>query len=282
MGATLARVFAQAGHEVTVWNRTTSKSEALVGPGISPATTLVQAVKGPDLVVSALANYQVSAALFSDPAVVSELRGTTLLELASGTPKQAEHAARWAKENSVDYFVGTMMVTPDLIGQSGSTFLYAGPERLYQQHRATLAAVANSGMYVGAPVGHASALDNAILAVFFGAIHGVLQGAAICRTEDLPLPKFMTGLVSSWPVFQPSLVDVLTRINEARFEADPSAAATVATCHASLLHILELCRDRALDLSLPEALASVFSRAVDAGLGERDAAAVFEIVAQGA
>lgn len=279
MGSTLARVFAKAGHDVTVWNRTASKSEALATEGISTASSLVEALRGRDLVISVVINYEVSRALFSDPAVVAELQRTTLLELASGTPKQAERAAGWAKENAIPYLVGAMMVTPDLVGQPSSTFLYSGPEQLYERHRATLAAVAQSGIYVGAPAGHASALDNAILVVFWGAIHGALQGAAICRAERFPLADFARGLVGAWPVFQPSLVDVLTRVDEARFEADANAAATVATCHASMLHILELCRDRALDLSLPEALKSVFSRAMDAGLGEHDAAAAFEIVA---
>jgi 3-hydroxyisobutyrate dehydrogenase-like beta-hydroxyacid dehydrogenase len=236
-------------------------------------------VRDRDLVISVLINYQTSTALLSDPAVVAELRRTTLLELASGTPKHAERAAAWAKDNAIPYLVGAMMVTPDLVGTPGCTFLYSGPGDLYEKHRATLTAVADSGIYVGATIGHASALDNAILVVFWGAIHGALQAAAICRAEGFPLAGFTRALVGAWPVFQPSLVDVVTRIDEARYAADASVAATVATCHASMLHILELCRDRGLDLELPRALQSVFTRALDAGLGSHDTAAAFEIVA---
>jgi 3-hydroxyisobutyrate dehydrogenase-like beta-hydroxyacid dehydrogenase len=279
MGSALARAFAKAEHEVTVWNRTPSKSAALAGARISNASSLAQAVKDRDLVISVLINYAASAALFSEPAVVAELRNTTLLELASGTPKQAERAAAWAKDNAIAYLVGAMMVTPDRLGEPGCTFLYSGPHQLYEKHRATLAAVADNGTYVGAPIGHASALDNAILVVFWGAIHGALQGAAICRAEGFPLAGFTGALVAAWPVVQPSVVDVVTRIDAARYEADSSVAATIATCHGSMLHILEVCRDRGLDLKLPEAFKSVFSRAMDAGLGSHDTAAAFEMVA---
>jgi 3-hydroxyisobutyrate dehydrogenase-like beta-hydroxyacid dehydrogenase len=279
MGSALARAFAKADHEVNVWNRNPSKSAALAGGRITAATSLTQALRDRELVISVLSNYEASAALFSDPAALAELRLTTLLELASGTPKQAERAAAWAKDHAVAYLVGAMMVTPDQVGKPGCTFLYSGPEPLYEKHRVTLTAVADSGMYVGAPIGHASALDNAILVVFWGAIHGALQGAAICRAEGFALAEFARGLAGAWPVVLPSVLDVVTRIDEGRYEADASAAATVATCYASMRHILELCRDNGLDLELPIALESVFSRAMDAGLASHDAAAAFEMMA---
>lgn len=281
MGSALARAFAKGGHEVTVWNRTAAKSAALDGNGVRAANTLLEAVRGRDLVISVLIDYEASRAVFSEPEVLGALRETTLLELASGTPKQAERGAGWAREHRIPYLVGAIMVTPDLVGQAGATFLYSGPETLFEQHRDTLATVADSGIYVGAQIGHASTLDNAILVVFWGAIHGALQGAAICRAEGFPIAEFKNGLVSAWPVFQPSLVDVLTRIDAGRFEADAGAAATVATCHASMHHILELSRDRDLDLSLPNALKQVFARAMAAGFAEHDAAAAFEVVTEG-
>lgn len=278
MGSALARAFVQAGHEVTVWNRTASKSRALKKEGIAVAESIVDAVLERELVVSILTDYQATRAVFSEPSVLSALQRTTFLELASGTPNHAREGAAWAAKHNIPYLVGAIMVTPDLVGRPEATFLYAGPRALFEKYRSVLAAVAGSGMYVGDSVGHASALDNAILVVFWGAIHGALQGAAICRAEGFPVTEFRRALVGAWPVFQPSLVDVLTRIDEGRFAADEAAAATIAICHASMRHILELSRDLGLETSLPRASEDVFARAIAAGLGEQDTAAALEVI----
>ena len=54
MGDPMARRLLAAGYEVTVWNRTAAKAQALAGVGARPVAQLADAVGGADIVISML------------------------------------------------------------------------------------------------------------------------------------------------------------------------------------------------------------------------------------
>jgi 3-hydroxyisobutyrate dehydrogenase-like beta-hydroxyacid dehydrogenase len=274
MGAALVTAFVKAGHDVTVWNRTAAKADALRARGARVAASLAEAAHA-DVVVGIVSDYEVSEALRASPGFASALRGKTYVELASGTPRNARRSAAWAKEHGIDYLDGAIMATPDVIAQPGCTILYAGPTALFDAHAPTLRALGDGTMHVGVDVGHANGLDNAILVVLWGAVHGALQGAALCEAEKLPLETFAQALRGAWPIVEPVLQDALARIGARRWTPDASTAASVSTCHASVRYVLEMSRENGVNARLPEALDDVFSRAIAAGHAEDDLAVVY-------
>lgn len=274
MGAALVRAFAKAGHTVSVWNRTAAKAAALRSTGAHVAPSLVSALDA-DFIVDILSDYDSSAQLLQQPELRASLRGKTVLELASGTPKQAQRAAAWAAEHGVNYLDGAIMATPDFIGQPGCTILYAGPAEVFELHRATLSALADQGIYLGSAIGHANALDNAILVVLWGAVHGVFQGAALCEAEQFPVASFGSALQGSWHVVGPLLFSAIDRIAQRRWTADATTQSTLAPGLASVLHVLAMSQEHGIDTALPEALVRVFQRAADAGHRDDDIAAAF-------
>ena len=54
MGAAMARTLARECHDVTVWNRTPQRAEAMAGTGITAYADLAGAVAGADIVVTML------------------------------------------------------------------------------------------------------------------------------------------------------------------------------------------------------------------------------------
>lgn len=56
MGQPMARRLLQAGHTLTVWNRTRSKAEALMADGARVADTPAAAVAGAEAVITMLDN----------------------------------------------------------------------------------------------------------------------------------------------------------------------------------------------------------------------------------
>ncbi|MGE0339572.1 MAG: NAD(P)-binding domain-containing protein, partial [Xanthobacteraceae bacterium] len=64
MGAPMARRLLQAGHQVTAWNRTKAKAEALAADGASIADTPAEAVRNVDLVIAILENAPVVESVF--------------------------------------------------------------------------------------------------------------------------------------------------------------------------------------------------------------------------
>ena len=275
MGAALVTAFAKAGHTVTVWHRTASRARLLEAAGARVAFSLLDAMNA-DLIVDIVSDYDASAGLVQNAEVRRALRDKTFLELATGTPKQAQRAAAWAKEHGIRYLDGAIMSTPDFIGQPGCTILYSGPADVFNAHKGTLGAIADNGLYVGGEIGHANVLDNAILVVLWGSVHGMLQGAAICEAERFPLEVFGNALKGSWPVVEPLLLSSIERIGKRRWAADATTQSTVAPGYASVRHVLEISKEHGIDTALPEALDRVFQRAVEAGHRDDDIAAAYE------
>jgi 3-hydroxyisobutyrate dehydrogenase-like beta-hydroxyacid dehydrogenase len=274
MGAALVTAFAKAGHAVTVWNRTASRTAPLEAAGARVARSLLDALDA-DLIVDIVSDYDASAALVRTPDASRALRDKTFLELASGTPAQAQRAAAWATEHGIRYLDGAIMATPDFIGQPGCTIMYSGPGDVFEAHRATLEALADNSLYVGSEIGHANVLDNAILSVLWGSVHGLLQGAAICEAERFSLGAFGHALEGAWPVVAPLLLSSLDRIAKRRWAADATTQSTIAPGYASVRHVLAISQEHGIDPALPEALHRIFQRAVDRGHRDDDIAAVY-------
>src|SRR5438132_1802535 len=74
MGAGLAANLLKAGHDVTVYNRTSTKVEALVAQGAKAAAAVSGACRG-DAVMTMLANDDaVEGVAFSDGGIIASLR----------------------------------------------------------------------------------------------------------------------------------------------------------------------------------------------------------------
>lgn len=276
MGSALALGFFAQGHSVTVWNRTASKAEPLQAKGCHLARSVEDAVANADVVVGNVSDYATSAALLLPLAVREALRDKPFVQLATGTPRQAREMAAWAHQHQIRYLDGAIMATPDFIGQAGCTILYSGAKPLFDDYQSVFAALGGNALYVGADIGHANALDSAILIVLWGSLFGVWQAAAICEAERFPLDAFASALAATMPVLQASMQDSLQRIAERRFSADTATLASVETCHASARLIHEVSKEHGIHVGLTDALETIFARTRAAGRGSDDLASVFQ------
>ena len=56
MGSRIAARLVDAGHEVTVWNRSAGKAEPLAGPGAVPAATPARAASRAEVLITMVAD----------------------------------------------------------------------------------------------------------------------------------------------------------------------------------------------------------------------------------
>lgn len=276
MGQTLALAFLAHGHAVTVWNRTAARAQPLAAKGARLAATVEAAVAEAELVIGNINDYASCAALLEPAAVSAALRGKLLLQLTTGTPRQAREAAAWAAAHGVAYLDGAIMATPDFIGQPGCTLLYSGAAELFETHKPTLLALGGNSLFVGADIGHANALDAALLIVLWGATFGTWQAAAICEAEGFPLGALASSLAATMPVIASGLAATIERVASRRFAADATTLATVEVCHNSARLIHQISEEQGLHTGLTSALEGIFSRARAAGRSADDLAAVYE------
>jgi len=91
MGAPMAANLAKAGHEVTVYNRSRDKAEALAGEGAKVATTIAEACRG-DVAFTMLANDEaVEATVYGEDGLLAHLpRGTVHVSASTISTALAE------------------------------------------------------------------------------------------------------------------------------------------------------------------------------------------------
>jgi len=99
MGLPMARRLCQAGHEVSVWNRTREKAEPLAADGARICDTAAQAVAQADITVSVLESGPiVRDVLFDQGTARAMKRGSLFIDMASIQPREArDHAQRLAE-----------------------------------------------------------------------------------------------------------------------------------------------------------------------------------------
>src|SRR5690606_38499311 len=99
MGATIARLFARKGHDVTVWNRPAGKAEPLRALGAQVAATAAEAMAASPVTVMCVYDYRAADAILHAPEVQAALQGKLLVQLTTGGPADATGAAAFAQRH---------------------------------------------------------------------------------------------------------------------------------------------------------------------------------------
>lgn len=278
MGSALVRALLHAQHPTIVWNRTASKCEPLAALGARIAPSALDAITAADIVIINVMDYAAGDPLIRTPAAAAALRDKVVVELTSGSPRLAREREAWAREHGIHYLDGAIMGTPDFIGTPGGTILYAGSPALFERVKPQLLALGGNAVHVGADAGHASALDSALLIWMWGSMFGLLQGAAICDAEQLPLETYETFVHAIKPVVDGAVADLMTRLRLRRFAADETTLATLEAHNGTFRHLIELCEERGLDRAIPDAFDRFLSAAIAAGHAPDDFAVLSRFV----
>ncbi|UZI30764.1 NAD(P)-dependent oxidoreductase [Streptomyces sp. VB1] len=195
MGRALASALLDAGREVTVWNRTPGKADELVARGAWEAPSLEEAIKVGDLtVVCLLDDASVRATLTPS---VRELGGGTLVNLTSGSVRQARELARWLEGYGVRFLAGGIMAVPATVGTQGAFVLYSGAREVFQRVAPVLGSIGRSH-WVGEDPGFAALYDMAALSGMYGMGAGADHAVALVHAEGGDIETFRQEVLQPW------------------------------------------------------------------------------------
>ncbi|MBX9453055.1 MAG: NAD(P)-binding domain-containing protein [Mesorhizobium sp.] len=275
MGSALARAFLLAGKTVTVWNRSPARTAPLESLGGVAAASAGVAVAASPVVVVCLTDYTATAEVLGADDVAGALAGRLVIQLTSGTPKQARALDAWVRDRGADYLDGAIAAWPRHIGGAEAAITVVGPQATFRQAESLLGLLAGSVTYMGTDIGHASALFNAGLAYFAGHWLGFNQGAAICQAEGIDPAMFGETMAGLAPAFAEDMRHMGSVIAMDRFE-DPES--TISTAGADIARLLEASGDLGVGTAFPALAADIFRRASDAGHGAEDHTAVIKVL----
>ncbi|MCM2394019.1 NAD(P)-dependent oxidoreductase [Streptomyces albipurpureus] len=261
MGTALASALLQAGHQVTVWNRTAAKTGPLVAQGALPADSPAAAVSASKLIIACLlTNDHVQEVL---DGVGDQLAGRTIVNLTNGTPARARELAAWAAEHGASYLDGGIMAVPQMIAGPHAYVFYSGDERAFRTHQPTLAAFGDT-KFVGADPGLAALYDIALLTGMYGMTVGVMQAFALARTENIPARELSELLV---PWIGAMLAGVPADAEAIDSDQHLTDVSSLAVNHAAIPNFLAAFRDQGVDPLFFGPLQEVLDRAVKEGYG---------------
>ncbi|MDJ0466977.1 NAD(P)-binding domain-containing protein [Streptomyces sp. H27-C3] len=259
MGQAMVDAFLDKGHEVTVWNRTASRADALVERGARLAGSIEEALAANELVILSLTDYDAMYAVLRP--VASALSGRVVVDLSSDTPDKTRAGARWVAERGGVHLTGGVTVPPSGIGLPESSTFYSGPRASFDAHRPTLEALTGAD-FRGEDPGLAALFYQIGMIMFWTSMLSYWQAVALAEANGLTAADILphaTETMTSMPGF---LSFYAARIDAGEHGGDVDR---LAMGMASVEHVLHSNADAGVDTALPAAVADLFRRGMDAG-----------------
>ena len=275
MGTALARTLVDAGRKVTVWNRSPEKREPLVALGANGPSDFAEALAASPRVIVCISDYQTTEELFGRADATSLLDGRTVVQLSTGTPKEAKQSEAWFNGFGASYLDGAILCWPRDIGTPSGLILVAGQEPVFEACQTDLQHLAADLRYLGPNIAAPSALDLAWLSRLMGVIFGSIHGALLCESEGVPVSEFTALLPAN-----DRAVPLTQAINDGTFAEVSKGGATLDVAASVLARLRQQAEDAGINSELPDLLCDLAQRAQAAGYGSEESAAIIKVLRQ--
>ncbi len=100
MGTALARTLLQKGYNVTVWNRSADKAEALKDEGVSVASSCSEAISANSTIVICIKSHTDTRVILES---AQSLENKNIIELSTGSAPEAESLYQWLQGSLASY-----------------------------------------------------------------------------------------------------------------------------------------------------------------------------------
>jgi len=276
MGSRMARRLLDAGHPVVGYNRTAAKAAPLVAKGMTLAATPRGLAEVSDVVFSMVSNTQALEAIAhgADGVLAGIRAGTIWLEMSTVSPDATRRLAEAAAVRGATVLDAPVSGSAITVEQGQLSFMVGGDAAALERVRPYLSAIGPTITHVG-PVGLAMTMKVAInlgLAVQMLAFsEAVLLAEKSGVARERAVEALLKSVVAS-PMIKYRGPFVLGMPEEAWF--------TVPMIQKDLELALELGHQSGVPLPTTALTQSMMTAARALGLGERDFAVVFDVLAR--
>ncbi|MEU9701209.1 NAD(P)-binding domain-containing protein [Streptomyces sp. NPDC047981] len=277
MGSALARAFLVGGHPTTVWNRTARKADPLVAEGAVRADSVPEAFAAGGVVVLSLIDYSAVREVL-DAAGDALRSGATVVNLSSGTVREARELAAWAAERNVRYLDGSVMAVPQTVGGPEAAVVYSGSGALLDEHRPVLDRLAGTSLHLGDDPGLALLYENALAGMLWSTLGGYLHALALVGTEKVAPTDFL-AFAERWHTSLGAFLPVIAEeVGSGTYTTDVS---TLDMNQRALAHLVETSEAQGLGVDVLGGMRSLIHRRVADGHGDESLSSVIEVIRAG-
>jgi len=270
MGGGMTRRLLSAGFPLTVYNRNRSKAEALTGARV--ADTPQAAADGADIVFAMVADDQASREIWlgGDGALAGARPGAVLVEASTLTVEWVKELAAAAQARECE-FVDAPVTGSKVQAASGElNFFVGGTAAALEKIRPVLVPMSRSISHLG-PTGSGALvklINNYLCAVevaAFGEALALIESSELDRTKALAV--LMDGAAAS-----PLAKTIIARMTTPDFT--PNFMLKLMT--KDIGYAIKEAGARGQHLATAAVALGIFQRAIGAGYGEQDMAAIVE------
>jgi 3-hydroxyisobutyrate dehydrogenase len=271
MGGGMAANWLAKGFEVSVWNRTRAKADALAGKGAKVAATPREAATGADFIFAMVSDDDVSRAIWlgADGALAGAKSGAIGVESSTLTPDWIRELGGKAQAKGVGFLDAPVGGSRPAADAGELRFFVGGDPKTYEAARPALAAV-GSRMDLLGPLGAGATwklINNQLGA---GQIAALAEALEVARKAGFKAEK-ISELILGGPAASPMVKLKLPRMLAHDFEPADFALNLMLK---DARYAAALAQSLGAPASVIEGAVKAFARADAKGLGAKDIAAV--------
>lgn len=267
MGTAIARHLAEAGHELTVWNRTPARALALEPWGAQVAASPTEAVAGAELIFTMVFDDAAYEELFFGPAPLIDALGPGQLHLAMGTISvalserlAAEHARR-----KVDYVAAPVFGRPGVAEAGKLWIVAAGAKGAIDRARPIVASFSRGLTAVGERPEQAHAVKLGGNFLICSMLQGLSESFVYAEGQGIDPAKFIEAINSA--LFQSPFYALYS---EVMLNPPEQPGATVALGAKDLRLLREAAAAKGTRVALGETMEAQFAEAIAEGRADED------------
>lgn len=268
----MARQLLAAGFDLTMWNRSAGKAEALRAAGGRVAATPADAVQHADIVIAMLANDDVSKTVWTgeDGALAAMKAGAIAIESSTLTGDWVFDLARQAVARGVRFLEAPVTGSRDQAAQGTLRFLVGGDAEAIELARPAFDAMGGALVHLG-PVGSAATVKLANNYLCGVQAASLAEAIALFEKHGLDIEQAMSILFDGAPA-SPMVKGVGRRM----LDRDYAPHFVVPLMAKDLGYAAQALADVGIVSAIAQAARQRFIDADMVGEGDRDIAAIVE------
>jgi 3-hydroxyisobutyrate dehydrogenase len=274
MGTGMAGRLISAGFDVTVFNRSAKKAEALAAQGARVATSPADAVRKAQFVISMLADDVAAREVWlGDQGAMTNVQPfTVLIECSTVSVGWVKELAAAAKERRCEVLDAPVTGSKSHAASGELLFLVGGSEKALSWARPVLAAMSRDIFHLG-PTGSGALvklINNFVCGV---QVVAIAEALALIERTELDIAKALAVLTEGAP--GSPLVKALSKRMTAR---DYTPNFMLKLMAKDLQYAIEEAGKHSMPLATATAALGTMRKAEEAGNGDKDFSSVIELL----
>lgn len=268
MGLPIAERIIAGGFPLSVWNRTASKAEELVGRGATLLDSPAEALAAADVCVTMLADDEALAEVATE--ILAAARpGTTLVDMSTVSVRASERLADRAAAAGVEYVRAPVSGNPSVVRAGNLTVIVSGPEQVAGDLDPLLRVIGPKVLYVGE--GERARVVKLVLQILIAGTAELLGEALVLGEAAGVGRRTLLEVVNASAVGSP----FTGYKTEPLLRDDYDATFTTAMMIKDVDLVLDLAGDTGLRLPLTRELRGLLESLAEAGYSDKDFMALY-------